>query len=421
MFRISCRYVILILIGVFIIGFAQIVSAQKREIVVWTIWKPQFDETVVNPFNAQSKDVTVRHEYIPGHDAMVQKLTAAITGGNPPDIAITDCIFTRRFAVTGQVICAEDLIKSQGGIKKEDIFPVLREFSTINGKFYALPFTSNDIILYYNVRLFKEVGLDPNKPPKTWDDLVAYGEKLTNPSKNQFGLGIPFFDSYFEIPSWDWQVFNYQNGGKFLSEDYTKAYLNTSEAIEALQFWVDLVHKYKITPPQEPQEAFARGLVAMRIDGSWMLSPEGWGYPATMKDPFRTAILPYKKKPATNIGGEHFLLFKSTPEREKAAWEFLKYALSPEVDARFCIPGGYLPTTRSAQASNTWKEYLRKDPRVKVAMDSLRYGYARPAVPQYYEISKTIAEAIQEAITLKATPKEALDEANAKIEALLKR
>ena len=75
-------------------------------------------------------------------------------------------------------------------IKKEDIFPGPLSSVTWDGKIYGIPRGANTIALYYNADMFKAKGLDPDNPPKTWDELYAAAKKLNDPAKNIYGLAF---------------------------------------------------------------------------------------------------------------------------------------------------------------------------------------------------------------------------------------
>lgn len=400
--------------------------AERRQITVWTITS-NFDELVVNSFNKQSDDVVVKHEYVPGWDALLEKLTAALAGGNPPDVAIVDHMHIGRFVVTDKVVPLDKYIQRPGGVEISDFFPAFLEVAVLDGtywgrfagKTWALPHIGNDIILFYNKRLFAEAGL--KEPPNNWDEMVQYAQKMTNRPKGQWGLEIPFFAGYFEETSWDWQTFLYQAGGKFLDLDKKESYVNSDAGVEALQFWVDLVHKYRVTPLKSAEQAFVRGKIGMIVAGSWMNTLREWGYPRGMKDDVGSAILPERKTRATNIGGHWIVMFRSTPERQEAAWKFIEYLKRPEVEAKCAVDDGALPVSRTATETEEWKSFVRLIPTIEPAVASVEYGRTRPSISKYFEISKEITNTVQKAIYRQGTPKELLDALDKFIEEVLNR
>ena len=122
------------------------------------------------------------------------------------------------------------------------------ENSQTGGKTWGIPFQRSTIVLYYNKELFKEAGLDPNRPPATWKEMAEYAQKLTKRDASgkvtQWGVQIP--SSGF--PYWLFQALAIENGVNLMNAAGTQTYYDKPEVIEALQYWVDLVNKYKVHP-----------------------------------------------------------------------------------------------------------------------------------------------------------------------------
>ena len=210
-------------------------------------------------------------------------------------------------------------------------------------------------ILYYNKDLFRKAGLDPNKPPTTWEELLATAQKATvrDPSgqATQWGLTIP------DDP-WLLMSFILQNGGRTHSADFKKVYIAEKPAVEALQFWADLANKHKVIPrhrtfPESVQD-FAAGKTAMLIHSTGNLrfirdsAKFEWG----------AAFLPKNKRQAVAIGGAGFFIFKKAPrEKQEAAWQFAKFLASAEIQARWNIGSGYIATRKSSFELPLMKDY----------------------------------------------------------------
>ena len=122
------------------------------------------------------------------------------------------------------------------------------ENSQTGGKTWGIPFQRSTIVLYYNKEMFKEAGLDPNRPPANWKEKVEYAQKLTKRDASgkvtQWGVQIP--SSGF--PYWLFQALAIQNGANLMNAAGTETYYDKPEVIEALQYWVDLVKKHKVHP-----------------------------------------------------------------------------------------------------------------------------------------------------------------------------
>ena len=148
-------------------------------------------EKICADFNAENPDIVVDPVYTGNYDDTVTKIQTAIQGGTPPDVFVS--LATQRFtmASTGMAMPLDDLIAADGDEGKayiDDFLSGFMEDSYVDGKIYSIPFQRSTEILFYNKDAFKEVGLDPEKAPATWDELVEDAQKLTN--ENRYGVGI---------------------------------------------------------------------------------------------------------------------------------------------------------------------------------------------------------------------------------------
>src|SRR3546814_143726 len=128
-------------------------------------------------------------------------------------------------------------------------YPGFMENSQTGGKTWGVPFQRSTVVMFWNKELFKDAGLDPNKPPQTWAELVDYGKKLTrrDAAGNVTSWGIQVPSSGF--PYWLFQCFTTQNDVKLMNSAGNQTYFDKPAVVEALQYWVDLSRKDKIHPP----------------------------------------------------------------------------------------------------------------------------------------------------------------------------
>jgi ABC-type glycerol-3-phosphate transport system substrate-binding protein len=119
----------------------------------------------------------------------------------------------------------------------------------------------------------------------------------------------------------------------------------------------------------------------------------------------------YKRK-ATNIGGTVNIMFKTTEERQKATWEFMKYFSGTEAQAELGVKAGFIPVRKSSLQQPIWKEYVKEFPDIQVHIDSYEFGRYRPyGIVTYDEISQILSRHLQAALYQKESSKEALDKA----------
>lgn len=369
---------------------------------------------MTDEFNKQNSDIVVEPVYTGNYDDTVTKIQTAAQGGNPPELFVS--LATQRFTLShaGMAMPLDDLIAEDGEEGKKyinDFLPGFMEDSYVEGKIYSIPFQRSTMVLFYNKDAFSEVGLNPEKAPTTWSELADYATKLT--TEHRKGVGIALNSGSAQ---WGFTGFALQNsldGKNLMSEDGRKVYFNTPENIEALQFWIDLQNKYKamatgIVQWTDLPTQFLAGEVAMiyHTTGNFTNIRDN------AKFNYGIAFLPGNKRIAAPTGGGNFYITPNLePQKEKAAWKFIKFMTNPENVAKWSIETGYVPTRESAYKTEQLKEYYEKYPEALVAYKQL--PYAKPELTTYNaaQIWRILNDNIQSAITGEATPKEALDNA----------
>ena len=114
----------------------------------------------------------------------------------------------------------------------------------VDGELYAIPYQNSTPLLYYNKEHFKEAGLDPEKPPQTWAELVDAAKKLTK--ADRMGFGLP---EGYDYMGWIMEALSMSNGGRYFNEEYGgEVYYDTPSMLGAAQFVEDLVFKHKVMP-----------------------------------------------------------------------------------------------------------------------------------------------------------------------------
>ncbi len=377
------------------LGIGSVNAADQIELNFWhaksghrgKVWAK-----MVAQFNKAHPGIQVTATYQGGYTVTLQKITTAIAADATPDASeIPNRYGIPQFAESGKLIALNQFMSKA---EIEDGFIGARMRGTYKGKLYAIPNAVSTPLLYYNANMFKEVGLDPDKPPRTWDELVAYAKKLTRDLDgdgkiDKWGLGTHTTLNYFLY------AFILQNGGKLLDEDGNPLF-NTPEAAGACRFWSDLVHKHKVMPPlthKATNKLFIAGTTAMMYQSTGFIKKVG----KSIKNRFevRVAFLPKNKQYAVGLGGTSIGIFKSNPKREAAAWKFVKWVTSPEMSAYWSENTGYIAPRKSAQALASHKEFLKAHPMYGLAAEQMQYTADMPATKSDSFIYKPFAKLAQ--------------------------
>ena len=346
---------------------------------------------------------------------VVSKLATGVKAGDVPDLVSFDLIYMPDFMRAGLLTDITDSMKADPNFGK--VAKAFSDLATYKGRMFGTGFTPDVSIIIYNKDLFRKAGLDPNKPPTTWEELQAVAQKATLKNAQgqvtSWGLTIP-------DDIWLAMCFIYQNGGRVSSADFKKAYLGEKATIEAVQFWTDLANKYKVMPrhrtfPISVQD-FAAGNTAMLIHSTGNLRFVS----DSAKFEWGTAFLPTHKKQAVAIGGAGFYIFKkASKEKQEAAWQFIKFATSAEMQARWNIGSGYIATRKSSFELPIMKEYTAKLPQALVARDQIPYALPEMSTHDNWKMRNIFVTTFQEILDEKYTPEEGMKKAQAEIEKVL--
>ena len=368
-------------------------------------------EQICADFNKEHPDIVVEPVYTGNYDDTVTKIQTAIQGGTPPDVFVS--LATQRFtmASTGMAMPLDDLIAADGEEGQAYIDDFLDGFmldSYVDGKIYSIPFQRSTMVLFYNKDAFAEVGLDPEAPPETWEEVVEYGQKLTN--ENRYGVGLALNSGSAQWAFTGFCLQNSVNGENLMTDDGKQVLFDTPENVEALQFWLDLQNKYQIMAPGIVQwtdlpTQFLAGEVAMIYHTTGNMA----NINVNAEFEFGAAFLPGNKRVAAPTGGGNFYISNGiSEERVQAAWEFIKFATDTERAAQWSLDTGYVATRESCFETDLIKNYYEEVPQAKVAYDQIPYSAPELTTYNAAEIWRVLNDNIQSAVVGDATPQEAL-------------
>jgi ABC-type glycerol-3-phosphate transport system substrate-binding protein len=401
-------------------------KGKKTEIIFWHSYVAATTpalKKLVERFEAEHPDITLKAQYVQTGDSLLQKLAAAVTTGTAPDVCWVHDNWLAALSREDLIYDLDELAQQYGGFSaedKKDIVAPMLATGHYKGKFRMMPLEATSVALAYNRDLFRKAGLDPDKPPRDWKEFVEYGKRLTirkDGRVEQWATTVPVFTG-LQIESytvWLWDVFLWGEGGLYADPSGEKVAFNSEAGVRALQFWVDLQHKYGIGSMSTPEQGFESQKVAMSLMGSWDL-------PHLKDMDFDWAMAPVpagSKKRVAPLGGEYLVVFRQT-QHPKEAWEFVRWFVSPEIQEWWSKESKYLPIRLSALDSPTYKTFLETDPGLKVFAEQMRYAYAEPILlDQASEIDLALFSALEKAMRKVMTPRAALEEAAKKANEIL--
>lgn len=195
--------------------------------------------TVFDRFNMENEDGLVIEPTALGWDDLFTQLTLTAAAGNPPDVVMFHNTEVTEFVRKGVLLPVDDLMAA-AGIDLTGVPQNIIELSKIDGEFYCLPGDLHPMNLYYNVDLVEAAGLDPDSPPTSGEEFLAWAEAMTltddDGAVTQYGVDQPYGGA---LGRWFFHTLLYQFGGSWLGEDGLSA-VDNEAAHRALQYLVDM-------------------------------------------------------------------------------------------------------------------------------------------------------------------------------------
>jgi sn-glycerol 3-phosphate transport system substrate-binding protein len=379
-------------------------------------------------FAKENPNVAVKPIYSGTYQETIVKALTSHKAGNPPVTAIL--LSTDMFTLIDEdaILPFEDFAKTdEEKAWLKSFFPAFMQNSQTGGKTpevrtWGIPFQRSTIVLYWNKELFKEAGLDPEKPPQTWAEELDFAQKLTkrdaSGNTSQWGMQVP--SSGF--PYWLFQAFTTQNDVLLMNQEGDRTFYDKPEVIEALQRWVDLGRKHRVMAPgviewgTTPRDFFERKTAMM-----WTTTGNLTNVRNNAKFPFGVAMLPAGKRRGTPTGGGNFYMFKKASRaQQEAALKFAQWMTSPERAAQWGIDTGYVAVRPDSFETPVMKKYVEGFPPAAVARDQLKYAVAELSTHDNQRVTKALNDGLQAALTGTKSPEQAMKDAQAEAERLLR-
>lgn len=391
-------------------------AQEPIKLTLWNYWDGNNGETMtalVDRYNAEHSEVEIENVFV-GWGELLPKLQLAVAGGDGPDIAAADMVWMPYLAQSGALVPLNDFIAASS-TDIDDFYPALMDVNTYDDMLYGLPVSTNNLELFINKDLFAAAGLDPDAPPTTWAELKDAAVQCANPEQGVIGMEL--FTQPGEGLTWQFQVYLWQAGGDFLTEDLTQAAFNSDAGLKALQYWLDLIDSGAYTISD--WGLFGQGQACMVMDGSWMVGI--WADTAPFE--WTTAKMPHPEdgQPATNMGGEHIFIMSDDEAKQQAAWDFIAWFTSPEIQLEWDMATGFMPVRDSVATNPDYQTWVQEhEPRLMPFVEMQQYAHNRPPVQQYAELSDVFSAMLERAIYGQMAPEEALEAAEAAVNSLLR-
>lgn len=376
--------------------------------VTW--WAPNWGtaraQKLADDFHKANPDITIRIETTTS-TGLPERVMTALQSGSGPDVIDVQHPWVQGYAQQDLVLPLDNVIQD-----KPDYNPAAINYDTYQDHLYGVPYRVECIGVIFNTDDFTKAGLDPSKPPETWDDWTADAKKLT--ADGRFGMAITGGGEVGNTITRSLPLI-WMNGGDVISADGKTAVINSPETVAAIKFYTDF-YKNGYSPPSTLQndglanrQLFVANQVAMYQSGQYDIAPIQQAAPNLKFSAFPMPH-PAGKKSACLLTGWSFVIPKdaANPKDAKTFIQFLAQADNQ---------GYYTDTFPARKSALSLKRF--EDPLLKPFAAALQYGRPAPNNPQWVQIQQAMFNGVQRILTGQQSPKDSMDQANSDIQSLL--
>ncbi len=342
------------------------------------------------------------------------KLNTAMAGNVAPDLAMNDSSTVPARAANGVLVPLNQFIEADD-FDTSVFYPVLMDAMEYEGDYYGIANDTDVRVLYYNKEHFREAGLDPDTPPTNWDELKEYAEALTirddNGHIDQMGFTPDMWLSNIQVHTLAWT-----NGGDFWDEDGNPTFMREEnlEAVELIKHFHDYygeegMSTYRSEAGVMDHGPFVEGKLSMVMDVGNLTRT------ILRENPdldYGIATLPYEVEPVTYSAGFNYEIIDNEDEdKARAAWEFLKYITSEDVQKIFVEETGSLSSNRHAAEA---EEFMTDENWAEIVgqMEHARFIEFIPQHPNWNGTLVTVQEAVlSDGVPIEEAMQQAQDQA----------
>jgi multiple sugar transport system substrate-binding protein len=335
-------------------------------------------------------------------------IVTQIAGGEQLDVIMIAIEGLRLLANRQILVPLDDLIDGDPPAKEiitNDVHKTLREMLQVDGKQLEYPFSWNNMVTYYNTKIFTDEGIDPPKPDWNWDDFLAVAQKV---AKVSGGADDRFAYSFWGGGFFGMSAWFFNNDTSMLTDDWADSNMLDPKVAETLQFLADMILVHKVAPNPKGWDEWAQfhaGNLVMRTCGRWCIG-------GSLNAKFETYDLqyhPHKAGATKTVAGTDGWGISSAAKDANAAWEVVKHLSGKDASLDMVQLGGNIPALRSVAEMDVFKTY--GPPNTAIFYESLdaaktvpsptNFNVIEPILNRHFETiwngEKTVGEAVQAA------------------------
>jgi sn-glycerol 3-phosphate transport system substrate-binding protein len=404
----------------------------KTEIHFWHAMSGQLNDAVMmlaKKFNESQSD----YEVIPLHKGTYpETLTAAIAAYHakvPPHIVQVFDVGTQTMLLSGAIMPVYELMREQGvAIDWNDFIQPVRSYYSKDGLLYSMPFNSSTPILYYNKDVFKQAGLNPDRPPTTWQEMGEFSSRIISvgATKCGFSTGWPSWILFENMAAWhDLPFATKQNGFGGVAARLLVNGEFQNQLISQLVSWqASQIYRYG-GRMSEADTKFISGECAMYLQSSALIG----GFSRSVRFKWGTGQLPhwgppYKKGTSIPGGATLWVMQGLQPADYQGIAQFFKFLAQPVQQASWHRTTGYVTLTNASLRYLGQTNHFLRNPGQWTAFAQLTSGNNTPntqgiRLGNFAAVRDVIEGELENILALKKSVRQGLDDAVAEGNAIL--
>ncbi len=389
------------------IGFASAANDEKITLTYWNFTTGHDGELlkeIVDRFNATNdKNIFIEMDSMPANTYM-EKLPPAIAANQAPDFVTCGSSQYPTFVENGSFVDMAAYF-DRPNVDRSNFDDSIIEALTYNGVLIGIPFQVVTHYLFWDKDMFEAAGLDPEQPPRSFDEIKEFAAKLNNPARNEYGWLIPVNSNVVA------QYTMYAFGGDYTDETETVATLNSPENVAAFEWMYDMYVNMKSSPADVNDNTYVSGQVGMFINGPWIL-------PGLTENEINFGAIPVPSQPGyekqARCVAVGFSIPKTTdPAKHNAIFDFIDFWTSTENQVDWSSRAGYPAFLATA------REALKDDPIATAFAEPVGYSKVALKMAGVTNVAKESLYPAMEEIFAGADIQTTLDKYNAVAQSVL--
>jgi ABC-type glycerol-3-phosphate transport system substrate-binding protein len=360
-------------------------------------------QTLIDEFMAANPNIRIKAETLGDYDKLYQKTLSAIQAGATPDLVAAYESQAAEYYAAGAIVPFDDYIHSEKyGLTDAQLrdyipsFMAATKFPQYGGKMLTFPYTKSDLVMYTNLDMLRSLGFE--RPAATWDEFLTHCRAAAAAGRQCHAMSL-------DASTFAAIVYSY--GGSLINDQGTKVRFDEQPVARTLQLYETLSKErlaYQIQGTDDQTDLLSgKAMYMIRSSTSLPRLAAGFG------DPNRWAvgIIPQgtTDKKRTVLFGANISIMKSTPEKQLAAWLFIKYLTQPDVTARWGLDpsNGYFPVRQSALEKPEAAQFFKDNPHFQEALEVAKQAEVEPSAAGWQEVRRIIQDGITAIATGQAT------------------